>query len=104
MAAHFEILWEECEKLHQAGDSASSIIDELMMKLNLYKALAERTEIPKDELQKIKTRTMGEILLTMTNLSLIDNINVFEALSVDKQYRDAELDAKIPANLRIPGR
>jgi hypothetical protein len=86
MAIHFEELWEQCEQLHQNGGSSSDLIDELMMKLNLYKAIDQKSEIPKDELQKIKARTMGEILLTITNLSLVDNINVFEALSIARQY------------------
>jgi hypothetical protein len=104
MAAHFEELWEQCEKLHQAGGNSSNIVDELIMKLNLYKIIDQKTDIPKEELQKIKARTMGEIILTITNLSLVDNINVFEALNMAKQYRNIEMDAKIPPTLRIPGR
>ncbi len=93
MPIHFEELWERCEKFHQESNgsgSISSLVDELMMKLNLYKAIDEKTEIPEDERLKIKSRTMGEILLTLTNLSLKDNVNVFEALSIALQYRSVE--------------
>lgn len=89
MTLHFEELWESCEKSHQEtskNDNISSIVDELMMKLNLYKLIDKKTEISKEDQQKIKSRTVGEILLTLTNLSLKDNINVFEALNIALQY------------------
>jgi len=99
---HFETLWEEGEKLHE-NDSASTVLDELSMKINLYKMIDSKIEIPDLERQNIKSRTMGEILLTLTQLSLKDNINVFEALNVAIQYRSAEITAKIPKDLRLPG-
>ncbi len=102
-AKHFEELWEECETMHSqfnGNDPLSSIMDELSMKINLYKALDYKT-LPKEELQKIKSRTLGEILLTLTHLSLKENINVFESLSVAKQYRQNENHKKIPPELRI---
>lgn len=102
---HFEELWEKCEQVHKdskAGDTALSIMDELSMKINLYKLLDGKTDIQKEELQKIKSRTMGEILLTLTKLSLVDNINVYEALSIAQQYRSAENALQIPAELRFP--
>ena len=102
---HFEELWEKCEKTHQdsgAQDSVLTTMDELAMKINLYKMLDGKTDVPPDELQKVKSRTMGEILLSLTKLSLTDNINVFEALSIAQQYRSAENAIKIPKNLRLP--
>jgi hypothetical protein len=57
------------------------------MKLSLYKRLAENKEIPDEELQKVKSRTLGDILLTLTHLSLTENIDVYEALSVAFKYR-----------------
>lgn len=79
---HFETLWEKAEKYHQnsEGTSQSMILDELMLKLNLYKAVSSKTELPAEELEKAKFHTMGEILLTLTHLSLYDKINVFDAL------------------------
>ncbi len=87
---HFEELWERCEKLHQETQGEASLMDELMMKVNLYKVIDQKTEVPEDERQKLKSRAMGEILLTLTGLSLKDNINVFEALSIALQYRSVE--------------
>jgi hypothetical protein len=87
---HFEELWEKCEQLHQeAGDKSSmpELIEQLVMKVNLYKAMDSRTELPEEDRQKTKSRLMGEILLTLTNISLKDNINVFEALGVALRYR-----------------
>lgn len=90
---HFEELWEKCESLHKdnAGlDQASALIEELGLKFNIYKVIDQRTDIPQEERQKIKSRTLGEILLTLTNISLIDNIDVFEALSAAFKYRSIE--------------
>jgi len=104
MVVHFEHLWEESEKLHAHDNSSiSSVIEELLMKVNLYKIIEERTDIPDEERQKVKSRTLGEILLSLTHLSVKDNINVFQALKVANQHRSAEKLAKIPHNLRLPG-
>lgn len=93
MAMHFEELWERCENFHKdsaLGSPVQNIIEEMMIKINLYKAIDAKTEIPEDERQKLKSRTLGEILLTFTNLSLKDNINVYEALSIALQYRSLD--------------
>lgn len=86
---HFEDLWEKCENIHKKSDSenSSAILDELMLKLNLYKVLEQKTDLPQEDNQKIKSRTFGEILFTLTNLSLQENINVFDALNTALQYR-----------------
>lgn len=99
MAIHFEELWEKCEtffKENKAAIETQSALDELAFKVNLYKVIDAKTEIPEDERQKIKSRTLGEILLTLTHLSLRDNINVFEALSIALQYRSVEHSQKYP--------
>ena len=104
---HFEELWEKCENIHKTlntDDSVVSIIEELVMKINLYKAIDARPEIPEEERNKIKLRALCEILFTFTNLSFKDNLNVFEALNVAQQYRQLELDSKIPPDLRLPGK
>lgn len=90
---HFEELWEKCEQLHQdtiAEDTASALVNELMLKLNVYKIADSKTEIPEEERQKIKSRALGEILLTLTHLSLKDNVNVFEALATAFKFRSIE--------------
>lgn len=81
MIKHFEDLWLKCENFHKENveNDTSIIIDEVMMKLNLYKILHEK-EIPNEEKQKMKYLAFGEILLSLTNLSLKDDINVFSAL------------------------
>lgn len=83
MSIHFEELWELCEKLNQESlnnNSIQSIIDNLIIKINLYKIVDQKTEINEDEIKTIKSRLYGEILLSLTSLSLHDNINVFDAL------------------------
>lgn len=82
---HFEQLWELCEahyKKMNSHNSAQSILDELVMKINLYKIIDQKSEIDEIERKKIKSRLFGEILLTLTNLSLTDNVNVFESLLI----------------------
>ena len=88
----FEELWnksEEFQKNASKDTTTQNIIEELLLKLNLYKVIDLKIEIPEEERQKIKSRTLGEILLTFTCLSLKDNINVYEALSVALQYRSS---------------
>ncbi len=82
MILHFEDLWEESEKLHQDinNTDVSVIIDEILMKLKLYKILNDK--IKTEDQQKAKSRLLGEILFTITKLSLKDNINVFESLAI----------------------
>ena len=92
MAIHFEELWTKCEEFHTNiinDEQTSKILDELILKINLYKALNQK-EILDQERETIKSRTMGEILLTLTKLSLKDNINVYEALSIALQYRSID--------------
>lgn len=91
MLISFEELWnksEEFQKNVYKEITTQSIIEELILKLNLYKAIDLKIEIPEEERQKVKSRTLGEILLTFTCLSLKDNINVYEALSISLQYRN----------------
>lgn len=91
MLISFEELWnksEEFQKNAYKEITTQSIIEELILKLNLYKAIDLKIEIPEEERQKVKSRTLGEILLTFTCLSLKDNINVYEALSISLQYRN----------------
>lgn len=92
MVIHFEELWVKCENFFKdkADIGTQNVLDELALKVNLYKMIDAKTEIPEDERQKIKSRTLGEILLTLTYLSLKDNVNVFEALSIALQYRSVE--------------
>lgn len=90
---HFEELWEECEKLQKdiVSESATSeIINELIMKINIYKVIDLKLEIPEEERQTIKSRTLGEILLMLTQISLKDNINVFDSLYTAYKYRSIE--------------
>jgi len=96
MTLHFENLWEKCEEFHQENsenDNSQEIVDELLLKINIYKTVSQKSELLQDlqdEQRQIKSRLMGEILLTLTNLSLKDNINVYEALNVALQQRSIE--------------
>jgi len=91
---HFEEVWEMCEKFHQEESKnatpCQTILDELMMKINLYRMVDSAADPSNEDKEKAKSRLYGEILLTLTNLSLKDNINVFEALVTS--YKNHTID------------
>ncbi len=90
MLIHFEELWEKCEQFHQEfsnQNTVDSTLDELILKINLYKAVRSQTYPSEEEKSKICSHTLGEVLLTLTNLSLKDNINVYQALNTALQHR-----------------
>jgi hypothetical protein len=92
----FDLIWCDCEAFQQEANPKAtvlSIMEELAMKIGLYKALDTKSEIP--DRQSLKVRMMGEILLTLTNLSVVDNINVYQALVEALQLRSiTHLDRK----------
>jgi hypothetical protein len=93
---HFEDLWEKCENLFSdtiSADSTSDIIKELLVKINIYKTIHE-SDYKSEDLHNIKLRTFGEILLTLTNLSLKEQINVFKALASSYTYKAIEYYSK----------
>jgi len=84
MIMHFEELWDKCEAFHQENskdESSVDVVHELTMKLGLYSAIAQKSEISSEDMEKAKSRLIGEILLSLTAISLKDNINVFDALN-----------------------
>lgn len=78
---HFEDLWNECETFHgkKSHDNSNTILEELILKINLYRSFCD-LNIPDDEKQKLKSRTFGEILFTLSSLSNVENINVYKSL------------------------
>ena len=86
----FDALWNECETLSStsvANQPLLGILYELDLKVSLYRTLCEKLPAQGEELAQIKSRAMGEILFTLTKLSLKDNINVFEALATAAKSR-----------------
>lgn len=85
---HFEDLWEKCEEFHKnSSTDANQIIDEMELKLAVYKRLISKLDPNDTEGGKAKSHLLGEILLSFTNLSLKENINVFEALNMALHQR-----------------
>jgi len=80
----FDFIWCDGEAFQQGAHpnaTVQSTMEELTLKVGLYKAIdAKSSDIPVEELQLMKDRMMGEILLTLALLSAIDNINVASAL------------------------
>lgn len=87
----FSELWEKCEQYQKESGNLDNLLQDLLLKINLYKAFANEraTEIPPEELHKVKVRTLGEILFTITGISLKDNVNVFDALVQALQFKNA---------------
>ena len=78
---HFEELWEKCEAFQKKeGFSHSLNMSELAIKAQLYSSLSKRDDISVEEIQKLKSHVLGEILLFLTGVSLSDNIDVYGAL------------------------
>jgi hypothetical protein len=99
---HFEELWVQCEELQKKAafsTEVKTIIDEVMMKLALYKKVDSNIgEIVEEERAKVKSRALGEILLTLTCLSMKEGIDVYEALATALNYRTIQhLDKINPA-------
>jgi hypothetical protein len=97
MADHFEVLWVRSEEFQKKTGTISDVpvlLEELGLKITLYKAIDAKTEIPEEDRQKVKSRLLGEILLTLTGLSFKDNINVYEALNIALQYRSLMHDSR----------
>lgn len=82
---HFEELWEKCENFHKdntADETVSDILNEFLMKLNLFASISAKSEISSEDIEKAKSRLFGEILLSLTAISLKENINVYDALQI----------------------
>ena len=80
---HFENLWENCENYHiknNDNSDLSSIIDEVIIKINLIKVIDVKSEISKEDKDISKQQLLGEILFLLAKISLKENINVFKAL------------------------
>jgi hypothetical protein len=91
---HFEELWEKCEEFNSNNsydESILDIIDELTMKLNLYSMIDQKSDISSEDKNIAKSRIMGEILLSITSISLKDNINVFDALHTALMQRNISI-------------
>lgn len=92
--AHFEDLWEKCEEYHSettSSDDSESIVKEITMKLGLYDAINRQVDSSVEDKEKAKSRLLGEILFSLTSLSLKDNINVYEALQVALMHHNIDL-------------
>ena len=80
---HFEDLWQKAESFHKnSDDSAKDILEELTLKVCLYKAIEQRSEISEKDKKEARSHLLGEILFTLTKLSLKEDINVFESLQI----------------------
>lgn len=91
MTKTFEKLWTNCEDFHKnsSGTKSQEPIDEMLMKIKVYQNVCNK-DIPEEEKLKLKKRLMGEILFSLSQLSLIDNINIFTSLEEVFQYKTVE--------------
>jgi hypothetical protein len=76
---HFEDLWVECENFHKAesNNDKKSVLDQIKLIIDLYLSI-DNKEI--NDKQHSYNLLLGELLLLISNLSLIDNVNVYIAL------------------------
>jgi hypothetical protein len=82
---HFEELWNEAESISIKNidrSSSSNILDELIMKLSLYRSLENKQEfLEKIGLNELREICFGEALFIFTKLAAKDNINAYAALN-----------------------
>lgn len=77
---HFEDLWESCENLNKNDDTLSKI-KELNSKIKLFEFIAlKKNEMIEQDYNTAIGSAFGEILFTLTKISLKENINVFKQL------------------------
>ena len=77
---HFEDLWTECESLFQDLPIESSLKD-LELKFALFKAvLLKKNEINGDEYDDAISKIFGELLFSLTQISMSENVNVYKSL------------------------
>lgn len=98
MSNHFEDLWESAEKTLQedtdVSDSAS-ILKEIYSKLTVYTALDSNASMSQEDRSRLKIHIFGKILLTITQLSYKDNVDVYKALkSALDEARISQLEEK----------
>jgi hypothetical protein len=80
---HFEDVWNAAEKNASDDDKSrlvQSLVMELTYKLGLYEAIDLNEQITADEKKKAKEQIFGSLLMTLSILSLKDNIDVFSAM------------------------
>lgn len=93
----FDQVWEEGESLFKdqiSKEDFEATLKSVELKFSLYRLLGEKKEIPEEDLKQMKFKMMGEILLDMTHLSLIENINVYAALKETVLYRSIDYYAE----------
>ena len=84
----YDMIWETSEQLFKDDKSdTGSIINELIAKLSFYQTL-DTSELAQEEKNKAKQFVMGNILMTLSHLTLKDNLNIYtihkEAISTQQ--------------------
>lgn len=95
--AHFEDLWCKGESVSNQLNSSpdnSPLLEELSLKINLYKTICLNVSMKDEEKQKTKEFIFGEILLSLCGLSYSDNVDVYKALATVIKYKSIDLYAK----------
>ena len=85
---HFETLWEDAEKSLQTETSISSfseLVKDAMSKLMVLDQLdvmvsKESSVLSNDEKMRLKSNTLGKLVLSLTQISAKEGINVYAAL------------------------
>lgn len=78
---HFEVLWEESEKLAEKLHGKTSTEELVKLVSEALTSYVEITKIDSKEISdSLKSKYMGEIVFLLTAVSLRDNINVYAAL------------------------
>lgn len=78
---HFEDLWLQAENLFKDDPSTTpEILLEIKSKLSVYQSLDKMDQMSKDDKKKAKAAIFGTLLMSICQLTLVDDINSFAVL------------------------
>ncbi len=77
--SHFENVWEESEQISNKVESSNEneLIDSIISLLNEFKTIENKST---------KFRKFGDLLFKISKLSLLENVNVYDALVLSIKY------------------
>ena len=78
----FEELWNDCEnsQVQLTSSDFNSLLDEISLKINMIKNINNKIQSVEAKKEAIEFM-YGEMLYTMTGISLIENINVYPLMN-----------------------
>lgn len=91
---HFEELWVEAENIKDTN-SSEEVLKQLELKFALFRAiLMKKDSLSINDYNESVERLFGEVLFSLSQLSMIENVNVFSALDKSMKLKLIDLISK----------